>query len=86
MTQSVEPKVDPNEGILTMDIPDDVWNQFTPQGQIGFVVHQLIDLMATPHFHAAKGVRIQVRRPGIIFPSRVVAAFGKQGAHSKGVN
>lgn len=69
---------DPKQGTVTFDIPAELWANFTVQGKINFIAHQLLDFIANPAYHAPnlKGVRFQVREPGIVMPKEVVAHIG----------
>lgn len=71
--------LDPNLGILTMDIDPGMWNAAPVQGKVMILVHNLIDLMANPAFHQMNGLRIQVKQPQLLIPQEVVFHVGNRG-------
>lgn len=72
--------VDPNFGVVTMQVPLELWSSFTTQGKIAFICHQLIDFMANPTFHATnlKAVRFEIRERGILMANEVPVHLGEK--------
>lgn len=71
-------------GVLTIDVPPEVWGQWTPQGKVKFVLDQLINFVCNPAFHSPEftALRIQIRDPKLIIPSEVVAHIGRRDIYT----
>lgn len=70
---------DPNLGIIVVDLDPSQWQGLPVQAQILTIVHQFIDLMMHPAFHAMNGIRVQIKEKGMLIPTEVVLHLGNKG-------